>query len=337
MGIELRQPAFVMKIKNIEEGSPAAATGKLSKGQIIQTINGEKLADIDPRIQLGRIIADAEATDGIIKFMVKDRPKAKAEEVVVKIPVLGAYSKTWPLDCPKSDRIVRGFANYLAKPDSNKGFGGIGMLFLLSTGEDKDLEPVRQWARGLAGKRAPTYAWHLGYGRIPLTEYYLRTGDRSALPTIQKWVDSAAKGQYLGGWAGRGGVAHVTYGGGGGHLNAGGTAVVTFLRYGSRAVVTMPPVPQGIFSLWLEEMKLPSLGDEALRKSATVIPMLSSQWQKKQDPDNRELQSEDDRFRWDGTFVANPKVLGAWRTIDVVQTIDEFTADKKTGARRAQK
>ena len=28
MGIELHQPAFVMKIKNIEEGSPAAATGK---------------------------------------------------------------------------------------------------------------------------------------------------------------------------------------------------------------------------------------------------------------------------------------------------------------------
>jgi len=56
-----------------------------------------------------------------------------------------------------------------------------------------------------------------------------RTGDPSALPTIQRWVDSATKAQYLDGWAGRGGVAHVTYGGGGGHLNAGGTAVVTFL------------------------------------------------------------------------------------------------------------
>ena len=241
MGIELHQPPFVMKIKNIEKGSPAEATGKLKKGQIIETINGQKLADIDPRIQLGRIVAAAEATDGVVTFMVKDKPDAKAEEVVlVKIPVLGAYSKTWPLNCAKSDRIVRNFADYLAKPGSDPGFGGIGMLFLLSTGEDRDLEPVRKWAHGLAGKGAATYAWHLGYGGIPLTEYYLRTGDASVLPTIQKWVDSAAQRQYLGGWAGRGGVAHVTYGGGGGHLNAGGTAVVTFLMLAKECGVNVP-------------------------------------------------------------------------------------------------
>jgi len=229
MGIELHQPAFVMKIKNIEKGSPAEAAGKLKAGQIIETINGQKLADIDPRIQLGKVVAAAEATDGVVKFTVKDKPGAKAQQVIVKIPVLGAYSKTWPLKCPKSDKIVRNFADYLAKPRSNPGFGGIGMLFLLSTGEEKDLEAVRKWAKGLARRAAPTYAWHLGYGGIPLTEYYLRTGDPSVLPTIQRWADSARKAQYLGGWAGRGGVPHVTYGGGGGHLNAGGTAVVTFL------------------------------------------------------------------------------------------------------------
>ena len=229
MGIELHQPAFVMRIRNIEAGSPAEAAGKLKKGRIIETINGRKLADIDPRIQLGQVLAAAEASDGVLKFMVKDKPGSKAEEVIVKIPVLGAYSKTWPLNCPKSDKIVRGFADYLARPGGNRGFGGIGMLFLLSTGEEKDLQVVRKWARGLAKRGAPTYAWHLGYGGIPLTEYYLRTGDQSVLPAIRKWADSAKKAQYLGGWAGRGGVAHVTYGGGGGHLNAGGTAVVTFL------------------------------------------------------------------------------------------------------------
>ena len=159
--------------------------------------------------------------------MVKDTPEAAAQEVVVKIPVLGAYSKTWPLNCPKSDKIVRDFADYLAKPDSNKGFAGIGMLFLLSTGEDKDLAPVKQWVHGFVGKPAPTYAWYLGYGGIPLCEYYLRTGDPVALPIIQSWVKSAAKAEYLDGWAGRGGVTGVDYGDG--HLNAGGTAVVTFL------------------------------------------------------------------------------------------------------------
>ena len=227
IGIELVQPAFGMKVKNVEKGSPAEATGKLKTGQVIETINGQKLADIDPRIQLGKIIAAAEAGDGVVKLLVKDTPEAAAQEVVVKIPVLGAYSKTWPLNCPKSDKIVRGFADYLAKPGADQGFAGIGMLFLLSTGEEKDLAPVRAWVHGFIGKPAPTYAWHLGYGGIPLCEYYLRTGDAEALPIIQKWVDAAAKGEYNDAWAGRGGVVAVGYGNG--HLNAGGTAVVTFL------------------------------------------------------------------------------------------------------------
>jgi len=238
IGIELVEPAFVMKVKNVEKGSPAEATGMLSKGQIIESINGQKLADIDPRIQLGRIIDAAEASDGMVKLRVKDTPESAAREVIVKIPVLGAYSKTWPLDCPKSEKIVRGFADFVAN-GSSKGFGGIGMLFLLSTGEDKDLAAVRNWVHG-AARNAPAYAWHLGFGGIPLCEYYLRTGDAEALPAIQGWVNSAVKGQYLDGWAGRGGVPAVTYGGGGGHLNAGGTAVVTFLLLAKECGANVP-------------------------------------------------------------------------------------------------
>jgi hypothetical protein len=233
MGIDLIQPAFTMRIFAIEEGSPAAATGKLKVGQIIESINGQKLADIDPRIQLGRILAAAEASDGILKFAIK----GETELVIVKVLILGAYSKTWPLDCPKSEKIVRGFADYLAKPKSNKGFGGIGMLFLLSTGEEKDLDTVRQWARS-AANRPHTYAWYLGYGGIPLCEYYLRTGDKEVLPGIQRWVNNAVKAQYLDGWAGRGGVPSVTYGMG--HLNAGGTAVVTFLLLAKECGLDVP-------------------------------------------------------------------------------------------------
>ena len=62
MGIDLIQPAFTMRIANVEEGSPAAATGKLKTGQIIESINGQKLEDIDPRIQLAGSIEQAEAT-----------------------------------------------------------------------------------------------------------------------------------------------------------------------------------------------------------------------------------------------------------------------------------
>jgi hypothetical protein len=227
MALELHQPAFTMVVGEIEPGSPAEATGALKKGQFIETINGQKLKDIDPRIQLGNIIEKAEATDGAVKFMVKDNAAAAAKEVIVKIPVLGAYSKTWPLNCPKSDKIVRNMADYLVKPGSNKGFADFGMLFLLSTGEEKDIAPVKEWVHSLKGKKQSGYAWHIGYGGLAVCEYYLRTGDPEALPVIQDLVDAAAKGEYLDAWAGRGGVVQLGYGNG--HLNAGGTHVVTFL------------------------------------------------------------------------------------------------------------
>ena len=219
MGIDLLQPAFTMRISHIEEGSPAAATGKLKAGQIIESINGQKLADIDPRIQLGNILAEAEAKDGALKFVIR----GEVEPVTVKVPVLGAYSKTWPLNCPKSDKIVRQVADYLSQPDAQKGLAGIGMLFLLSTGGDKDLEVVRQWARNVKPHR---YPWYIGYGGIPLTECYLRTGDPKILENIQDWVKNADQTQHNDGWAGRG-SALTSYGNG--HLNAAGTHVVTFL------------------------------------------------------------------------------------------------------------
>jgi len=53
IGIELHQPAFVMKVKDVEKGSPAEATAKLKPGQIIESVNGHKLKDNDPRIRLG--------------------------------------------------------------------------------------------------------------------------------------------------------------------------------------------------------------------------------------------------------------------------------------------
>ena len=222
MAVDLYQPDFTMKTGTIEPGSPAEAAG-LAKGQVITSINGRTLKDTDPRIILGDIITEAEAKDGVVSFTIEGAP----DPVVVKIPVLGSYRPKWPLDCPKSDKIVRNLAAYFAKPESNKGFADFGMLFLLSTGEEKDLAIVREWVHGLAGKKSSGYAWHIGYGGLAICEYYLRTGDEKALPVIRSWVDAAAKGEYLDGWAGRGGVTKLGYGNG--HLNAGGTGVVTFL------------------------------------------------------------------------------------------------------------
>lgn len=240
MSLELIQPAFTIRIGDIEEGSPAAATGKLKKGQIIQSINGEKLADIDPRIQLGNMITAAEAKDGVLKLMVSDKPDGEATEVVVKIPALGAYSATWPLDCPKSDKIVRNYAEYLKRDGSNKGFADIGMLFLLSTGDESDLPTVREWARSRPKEKAGGYGWQVGYGGLALCEYYLRTGDAEVLPAIQALADHAVEMENFGGWANKGSIGSLDYGGGGGHLSASGVLVVGYLMLAKECGAEIP-------------------------------------------------------------------------------------------------
>jgi len=232
IGINLRLPPFQMQLSRIDKGSPAEATGKLRVGQMIESINGQVLKDIDPRIQLGAIITQAEATDGIIRLMVKDTPDSKAEEVIVTIPVLGAYSETWPLDCPKSDKIVRNQAAFLVNTGANyagPGINGLGLLYMLSTGEEQDLEVARGWVRQMVAKyrnadQINVYPWFVGYGGIGLAEYYLRTGDETVIPVMEKLADYLKRNMSKGGWNQRGGLAF-----GYGHMNAAGVHCATFL------------------------------------------------------------------------------------------------------------
>jgi hypothetical protein len=241
VGLELRKPNFTMHIVNVEEKSPAAATGKLKKGQIIESVNGHTMKGIDPRVLLGDWITEAEAKGGIMKLMVKDDSKSAAKEVVVKLPALGAFSKTWPLNCEKSDKLVRACADALAANKDSVDIGLSGALqFMLSTGEDKDLEVAKRWVkkfiadynereakRDKSKKQGEVYPWFAGYSGPGFCEYYLRTGDESILPILKNMADSLTRTIYNGSWMGRGG-ANYNYMGGG-QLNAAGLHAVTFL------------------------------------------------------------------------------------------------------------
>ncbi len=216
IGIDLVRPGMTMKIANVEEGSPAAKTGKLKAGQIIESINGVVLKDIDPRIILGDIITAAEAKDGKIDLKIKD-----AGVVAVQIPVMGSYSPTWPMDCTKSDKIVRGMAAVLAK-EEKPSWGSV--LFMLSTGEEKDLEVVKRWMKN-ADESYGRMNWETGYRGLGICEYYLRTGDKSVLPVIKRMSEQLKANMYRGGWSGRAGPARFTYG----QVHASGVHCMSFL------------------------------------------------------------------------------------------------------------
>jgi hypothetical protein len=219
IGINLIRPGMTMQINNVEKGSPAEATGKLQKGQIIESINGKVLKDIDPRIILGDIVTESEAKDGKVVLKIQG-----ASEVTVNIPVMGSYSKTWPVNCPKTDKIVRNLADLIGKQPEPK-WGSV--IFLLSTGEEKDLEVVKRWMKDI--KTIGGMNWEKGYKGPGLCEYYLRTGDQSVLPVIKQMTKELRVNMYSGGWSGRGAPAAFTYSVGTGQVHASGVNCMSFL------------------------------------------------------------------------------------------------------------
>ncbi len=219
IGIQLKRPGMTMEINNVEPGSPAEKVGKLKKGQIIESINGVVLKNTDPRVILGDIVTAAEAKDGKINLKIKD-----LGDVMVQIPVMGAYSKTWPENCPKSDKIVENLADLIGKQGAPR-WGSV--IFLLSTGREKDLEVVKGWMKGI--KALSNMSWEKGYIGPGLCEYYLRTGDQAVLPVIQKMTDELKSHMYSGGWSGRGAPAAFTYSVGTGQVHASGVNCMSFL------------------------------------------------------------------------------------------------------------
>jgi len=231
-GVEmLIQHDLTIKVTGIQPSSPAE--GKLTNGQVVTAINGAKLV-ADPmaqRRQLADLITAAEAKDGVLKFT------SDGKDIVVKIPVLGPLSKSWPLDCPKTKKIIRANADYLgslpiedlAGHNMNYAFAILG---LLSTGEEKDLEAVRKiYQHRMKDFKDPDtgpHTWHNGLQGMAVCEYFLRTGDQSVMPLIDAICESARKYQVSGAWTHWGTEVNPQYVGGG-LLNAAGTNVLTTL------------------------------------------------------------------------------------------------------------
>ena len=227
----------VMKVDKTLPGTPA--DGKFKTGQIVTGINGEKFSGKNPYVILGKALTKAEATDGVLVFTVKDSAKAPEKKVKISIPVLGAYSDTWPLTCEKSKKIILNAAQFYStdkafkeKYFEEKGIAAaLACLFLLSTGDDSYLPFVKEYFGQFPSnvKEIGDHTWHNGYNGIACAEYYLRTGDKSVLPILQYYCDDAQQRQSFGcGWGHWGYVPGPSYVAGG-LMNPASAQVLTTL------------------------------------------------------------------------------------------------------------
>lgn len=224
-------PGVVVKIEGARKGSPAE--GKVAAGEVILGVNGQPLKGLNPFVVLGEAITRAEAGDGKLVFDLQT--KSGARQATLAIPVMGAYGPNWPLDCPKSARIVEQAAAFYRKHVSESDDMAIPIalpcLFLLSTGDDAHLPVVRKHLQKFIDQpnSIGDNTWNNGYNGILFAEYYLRTGDKDVLPLVQAICDDARKRQnFDSAWKHWGSDINPSYVAGG-LMNPASTQVLTSL------------------------------------------------------------------------------------------------------------
>ena len=194
-------------ITSVAAGSPA--DGVVSVGDVILGVEGKPFA-YDPRTEMGKAITIAESEAGDGKLVLTRWRKGKSEDVVLTLPVLGAYSSTSPYQCSKSARILEQGCKVLAERVATTDYGNqtepivraLNALALLASG-DAAYHPIvkkeAQWAASFSTNSMQS--WHYGYVMMLLSEYIVATGDESVMPGLKRIALDVAKGQSkVGSW-----------------------------------------------------------------------------------------------------------------------------------------
>ena len=156
---------------------------------------GYKVGYEGPIMDFGNAIEGSEGRDGVLKLTVLR--KGKQTTVTVRLLAIGRFSKTYPLDCPKSDKLVSDAVQYLLKHTKDSGrlchARATAGLALLSQGKLKEAAALAASWNEAPGERA--WTWPVSYQCIFLSEYYLKTKDKSVLRTIQLLVNRLYEAQ----------------------------------------------------------------------------------------------------------------------------------------------
>ena len=244
-------------ITEVEKNSPA--DGVLAIGDVILGVGGKPFS-YDPRTELGKAVTTAESEAGGGHLSLILWRAGKTANVVLKLPVLGAYSATAPYDCPKSQRILEQGCEALALRVADPAYRqnpitrSLNALALLAGGDPDYLPLVKKEAQWAAEFSADSFqTWYYGYVIMLLSEYVMATGDESVMPGLQRLALEAANGQsVVGSW---------------GHRFARPDG-----RLGGYGMMNAPGLPLTISLILAREAGVddPKL-DEAIEKSAQLI------------------------------------------------------------------
>ncbi|MGJ8724308.1 MAG: DUF6288 domain-containing protein [Roseibacillus sp.] len=201
----LKERSYV--VQHIFKNSPASEV--LVLGDEVYGANGKKFSahtfagtNINigmegPLRDLGLAIEDSEGEDGVLELMV-NRGEEKLE-VKVQLEKLGRFAETFPVDCAKTKILKERAYQYLIDNPGGLDSQGRCVATLAMLGADDPKvsrageKMALEWNKPYSEE---TWAWHLGFQGIALSEYHLLTGDRKVLKTLESSMDLMAKAQW---------------------------------------------------------------------------------------------------------------------------------------------
>ncbi|MEM9019894.1 MAG: DUF6288 domain-containing protein [Planctomycetota bacterium] len=206
-------------VRYVFRNSPAA--GKVRPGDIIIGANG-RVMDVPhqfgrrtvrgfngPMTEMAKLIEDSQAEEGKLELIVwPDGNRSAQKTVEVQIEPVGRFSRTYPFNCARSDRLMEQLCEWLAKEYERAGrFEGrvhahsACVLALMASGDDRYAPLIRRIMAGYYNKRYNSFSgggfpsWNFGYDGIVLGEYYLLSKDRKLLPAMQSLNTAMAESQ----------------------------------------------------------------------------------------------------------------------------------------------
>lgn len=212
--------------------SQSPAAGKIKAGDVIVGANGKYMTTAHkfgrrtvtgwdgPMKSMAMLIEDAQSKEGKLELIVWPKGNQKDEKKVeIKIATPGRFSKTFPYNCERSDKLMIDLCDFLVQEYEREGkFGrphahGAAILALMASGENKYSKLIREVIAKYEGKRYdpengggyPTWGW--GYDGIVMGEYYLLTKDKSLIPAMESLAAAYRDGQD---WS-TGGYMHKPY------------------------------------------------------------------------------------------------------------------------------
>lgn len=218
----------LLVVKYVFEDAKCPAKGKIEIEDVIAGANGKTFKTPHrfgrnlpggggwdgPMMELAEHIEDSQGKDGVLSLMVWPKGDDSRERTVkIQLKVMGRFSKTFPYDCPRSEKLLEELCDFMVMDyesgnwkSANSFYGAHHgqahqLLALMASGIPKYESLITKTVSGYYGNRYDPEGggfqmWKWGFDGIVMGEAYHLYKDKKLLPAIKSLEEAVAWGSF---------------------------------------------------------------------------------------------------------------------------------------------